>query len=354
MKYINYSILICTLLLTFSCERILMEDEPATDPVAIFDEYNKAVTEKYAMLQSKNIPWDSLYNHYRTRLVASPREDSLKIFISYMVLALRDGHSWMDFGDGTGIGYQIDQIGLDTTLVDGVLTIVPKLQPVNYDTTEQVLLSYFPQGLTAISEGLDYGITKDSIGYIRYRDYEKEVTGAMMDQILSQMKHTKGLMVDVRGNGGGDPSYASLMAGYFGDEVLDAGYETFKTGPGKNDFVNTPMKTKPTGSAHRYTKPVTILTSRWCYSATTTLIYLSEPYKNVYLVGDTTGGGSGSTFDNELANGWIYSLSTSEFVTYEGLHIDNGMAPDLFVMDTLFTDGTDAVIDSAKAFIVRQ
>lgn len=339
----------------FSCGRILMEETPKTDAVAILEEYNKAVTEKYAMLDTKQIPWDSLYSDYHKRLAANPHQDSLRLYLSMLVLSLKDGHSWLDFSDGVGVSYNIEQVGWDTVDVgNGQKAIVPKLQPTNYDTTEKVLEHYFPKGLTTGGQGFDYGVSKDGIGYIRYRDYMNEVTKAMMEKALATMENTKGLMIDVRGNGGGDPSYASLMAGFLGDEVLDAGYETFKTGPGANEFVKTPMQTKPADSPLRYTKPVTILTSRMCYSATTTLMYLSEPYKNVYIVGDTTGGGSGSTFDSELANGWVYSLSTSEFVTADGLHIDNGMAPDLFVLDTLFTDGTDAVIDSATAFILRQ
>ena len=65
-------------------------------------------------------------------------------------------------------------------------------------------------------------------------------------------------------------------------------------------FSDSRMMLQPTNGTV-YKNPVAILTNRGCYSATTTMIYLMNPIPQVTIIGDRTGGGSGSVAEGYLA-----------------------------------------------------
>ena len=76
------------------------------------------------------------------------------------------------------------------------------------------------------------------------------------------------------------------------------------------------------------------------------------PY--VTVIGDTTGGGSGSPIGRELPNGWTYRISrsmamTPEKCTYEGV----GLVPDITIQNTEAdsTAGIDTILESAIKFL---
>lgn len=195
---------------------------------------------------------------------------------------------------------------------------------------EDLVKLYLKGDVKTQGDGLSYTTLDENIGYIVYRDFEKEVTNEMMDAMLTDLKDTKGIILDVRGNGGGDPSNAARMASHFADKKVLTGFERFKTGPGENDFTDSQVYLSPSTGVN-YTKPLMMLTNRGCYSATTTLAYHLNPLDHVTFIGGRTGGGSGSVADGYLANGWYYSLSTSEFIDHEGMHLDDGFDPDILI-----------------------
>ena len=311
----NISLIIVAIILLFgsaSCEKIALEPNPSVDNVSIYDEYWKIFNEKYAMFDAKNVNWEELENITRPLVNNTISQDSLFSVLASMTITLKDGHTVLiDYESSIGGFFDIEE-GYPKNLNEDLVNLYLK-----GDVKQQ-------------GDGLSYVILDENIGYITYRDFEKEVTNEMMDAMLTDLKDTKGIILDVRGNGGGDPSYAALMASHFADKEMSIGFERFKTGPGKNEFTDSPAMITPSTGVN-YTKPVMVLTNRGCYSATTTLIYSMNPLGHVKFIGGRTGGGSGSVADGYLANGWYYSLSTSEFIDNDGLHLDDGFDPDIMV-----------------------
>ena len=313
MKKIYLSLLVLSLFA--GCEKIFMEPNPNTNNLAIYDEYWKIVNEKFAMFDDpgKNIDRENLHKTTRAKVNENLSPTKLIEIMGTITLALKDGHS------------EIAAPELDISYF-----YYEDLAP---DLDQGVVNNLYLQGnaKTNKNEGMSYKILENTnIGFIQYRDFEKKITTGHMNTILKLFKDTKGIILDVRGNGGGDPSYAALMASHFADKPVYIGYENFKTGPGINDFHKSKITLKPT-SGTKYLKPLVVLTDVWCFSATTTLIYHLNPLPNVTFVGGKTGGGSGSTADGFLANGWRWQLSTSEFIDWEGRRLDNGFDPDIEV-----------------------
>jgi len=322
-KYIYISAFLLTLL--SSCEKAFMEPNPETDNIAIFEEYWKLVDEKFAMFSDpgKEINRNLLYSENRALISNTISTDSLFNVLGRITLSLKDGHSFLDNGIDNGYGYDVQGSvpnNLNQTIIDNI---------------------YLNNNVQLQGDGLKYTLLDNgNVGYIQYRDFENEVTTDMMNSILTYFENTNGIILDVRGNAGGDPSYAALIASHFTNSSVYIGYENFKTGPETDDFSRSEIYLNPT-SGKQYLKPLIVLTNIHCFSATTTLIYHLNPLSNVTFVGAKTGGGSGSTADGFLANGWKWGLSTSEFIDWKGRRLDNGFEPDINV----FLDENDITKD---------
>lgn len=333
MKNILYTLMIfITISVLIGCEKVFMEPNPETDNISIFEEYWKLVNEKFAMFSDpgKAIDRDLLYSKNRMLVDNTISSDSLLKVLARITLSLKDGHSYLiDVEKDIGAVYDVEgstPLNLNQAIVDN---------------------NYLISDVKSQGDGLKYTfLNNGNIGYIQYRDFEKEVTTEMMDEIISYFEDTNGIILDVRGNGGGDPTYAALMASHFTESAVYIGYENFKTGPGIDDFSKSKIYLKPTNSK-KYLKSLIVLTNIQCFSATTTLIYHLNPLPNVTFIGAKTGGGSGSTADGFLANGWTWGLSTSEFIDWEGRRLDNGFDPDIEVSLDKNDTTQDEIIERA-------
>ena len=325
-KIIRVSGLLLLIFFISSCEKIVLDPNPSNDKLAVFDEYWTVVNEKYAMFEFKNVDWDMVRDTTRPKINDNMDDAAFFNILDDMASTLRDAHTWVSDGDKYG--------GWDD-LYEGYE------QNLNFE-----ILPLYLQDAQAINEtGILYKIMDDNIGYMfiqEFDNFERED----VETVIHFLKDTKGLIIDVRGNGGGDPALAAEIASHFTDKEVYTGFERFKSGPGASDFSDSPIRLLPTDGTF-YDKAVAILTNRGCYSATTTMIYMMNPLPQVTIIGDRTGGGSGSVAEGYLGNGWIWAMSTSEFIDYENRHLDDGYNPDIFVqLDTL--DKTrDEIIERA-------
>ena len=314
------------IILATSCEKIALEPNPSDAKLDVFDEYWTLVNEKYAMLEFKGVDWEMVRDTTRPKVSKDMSEEAFFNVLSDMAFTLRDAHTWIQNDEKFG-GWSDLYGGYEQNLDFEILPI-------------------YLQDTEAINEsGILYKIMDGNIGYMfvqQFENFEKED----VETVIKYLKDTKGLIIDVRGNGGGDPGLAAEIASHFTNKEIYVGYERFKSGPGPNDFSDSPMNLLPTSGTY-YDKPVAILTNRGCYSATTTMIYMMNPLPQVTIIGDRTGGGSGSVAEGYLGNGWIWAMSTSEFIDHEERHLDDGYDPDIFVqLDT--TDKTkDEIIERA-------
>jgi C-terminal processing protease CtpA/Prc len=95
---------------------------------------------------------------------------------------------------------------------------------------------------------------------------------------------------------------------------------------------------------------VVVLTSRLTSSSAESFVMYMRELPSVTIVGDTTGGGTGSPVFRELPNGWTYRLSTAYAETADKKVVDmKGIIPDVTVQ-TLVADsisGVDRIIEKA-------
>jgi C-terminal processing protease CtpA/Prc len=219
--------------------------------------------------------------------------------------------------------------------------------PDNFD--EQILERYYLGSDYKIAGGFQYRYLRDSIAYLRYTSFSSSFTEAQIEGIFSFFQDAKGLILDLRNNGGGSLNNTYRLAGRFTNSTVSALITDEKTGPAADDFGNAATLTIAPLGDHPFLKPIVLLTNRRCYSATNSFTAITKSLDQFYHLGDTTGGGGGIPIDFELPNGWRYRFSATRSFLPNGYNIELGLAPDsAFNLDpSRLVQGEDQYIEAA-------
>jgi C-terminal processing protease CtpA/Prc len=204
-----------------------------------------------------------------------------------------------------------------------------------------------------ISAGINYRVLDDNIGYIRYESFSVPVGEGNLDDVLSYLMLCRGLIIDIRNNGGGELNTAERLAGRFVQEKTLVGYMQHKTGTGHNDFSSLEPQYLEPSSSLRWHKPVCVLTNRSVYSAANAFAVWMHELPNVRLVGDHTGGGSGLPMSSSLPNGWSVRFSACPMYDARKQQTEFGIDPDIHaaLTDEATQQGIDPIIETARALM---
>lgn len=168
------------------------------------------------------------------------------------------------------------------------------------------------------------------IGYIRYGSFLSDFSDDALDLIINRYQSTKGLILDLRSNGGGSIFNISKILGRFTNTKTLIGYSISRNGPGHSDFSSKENFYITPYSGVKYLKPVIVLIDRGSYSATTFFSLATKAFSHITLLGDTTGGGGGLPNGGQLPNGWTYRFSISQLIDLNGNnYAEDGVPADI-------------------------
>ena len=165
----------------------------------------------------------------------------------------------------------------------------------------------------------------------------------------------RGLIIDIRNNGGGDLTTAERLAGRFVHEKTLVGYMQHKTGTGHDDFSTLEPQYLEPSSKIRWHKPVCVLTNRSVYSAANSFAVWMRALPNVRIVGDHTGGGSGMPMSSSLPNGWSVRFSACPMYDANKQQTEFGIAPDIpaALTDETVRQDIDLIIETARQILTK-
>ena len=333
----NTSVYLIALFMLFGCEEAFL-DPPATDPENIFEEAWNFADQEYSFFEFKDIDWDLQYRTFRPQVNASTSDEALFDILADMLFTLRDGH--------VNLRSNFDRSRNWEWYLNSPENFDYSLLERNYFNQEEQFVGPFVYR--------DFG----DVGYMYYSSFSSTVESEDMDFILGKVQDKKGLIIDVRNNGGGAVSNVNRIAGHFVGEDQTVGIFRRRNGPNRNDFGDLFAITLSSQRDDPYTKPVFVLTNRRCYSATNRFVMTMGSLPQVTVLGDTTGGGGGTPSFTELANGWQMRVSnTQSFILgidttnneQVAFNIEGGIPPQIRV-DLSPTDeaqGTDTILEAA-------
>ena len=314
------------------------EERPDT-PTGNFEALWHIIDEHYCFFDYKQhvygLDWQEVYNKYKVRVNDNMSSTQLFEVLCDMLAELRDGH-----------------VNLISSMDYGRYWAWHEAYPQNYsDTLERRYLGTDYR----IAGGMSYRILDDNIGYIRYASFASPVGEGNMDDCFSYLALCRGLIIDVRNNGGGELTTAERLAARFVQEKTLVSYMQHKTGTGHSDFSQLEARYLEPSSNLRWHKGVCVLTNRSVFSAANDFAVMMHALPNVKLVGDHTGGGSGMPMSSSLPNGWSVRYSACPIYDKNKQQTEFGIDPDVSVSlaDDATAAGIDLIIEKARELLTN-
>lgn len=329
-KYFIFIILIAAF---NSC---ISDEEPkfANTVEGNFDALWHIIDTRYCFLDYKNINWDSIKTVYKPSLAHIENRYQLFDLFAQMLAQLQDGH--------VNLSSEFDLSRYWKWYTD---------YPDNFNSSIIYNEKYLGDNYR-IAGGLRYTkIADQQVGYIYYGSFSNGFSGANIASIFEQFADCKGIIIDVRNNGGGTLTYAEALASYFFESDQTTGYICHKTGNGHSDFSEPlPIITK---ANTMWKRKVAVLTNRMSYSATNDFVCRMQYAPHAVIVGDRTGGGGGLPFSSELPIGWSVRFSASPMFDRDKNQIENGIDPHIKIDIDTTDNQNDAIIDKAVEIILE-
>lgn len=331
---------ICLFLLLLSFTACVDEELPRGNTrMDNFEALWQLMDERYCFFDYKKqtigVDWDEVHTRYSRQVREGMTDRQLFEVLCNMLGELRDGH--------VNLGTAFD-LGRNWSYYEEF--------PENYDA--DIVESYLGKGYDyGISASLRYRILDDNIGYVRCSSFNAGFGDGNLSHLLNELRACRGLIIDVRDNGGGQLTDAERLAARFTNQRTLVGYVCHKTGKGHSDFSDLkPIYIDPANTL-RWQKPVVVLTNRQSYSATNDFVKCMRQFPLVTIMGDQTGGGAGMPFTQELPNGWSVRYSAVVYLDAERQHTEFGIQPDIQVSlePADRARNIDTMIEAARQFL---
>lgn len=276
-------------------------------------ELMETLKEEYAYYDRKGLNWRTLERRFRKRLTNAGNTRRWIEIVAEMLRPAEDPHLWMEYG-GSTTGTHRRKV---TPNIDmrGLARVLPNLKQRNRTVW------------TALTDG--------NIGYLLITSWsaDRKEDLAVVQSVLEEFKKTKGLLLDVRPNSGGDESLAREVAAWFvsGEKVYAK--HAYRNKNARSGF-STPVSRKIAGNKlpRRYQKPVRVLMGPANMSSCEAFLLMMKQGRDVRLIGERSYGSSGNPKPHELVNGvTVFVPSWKAMRPDETPFEGQGIAPDLEV-----------------------
>jgi hypothetical protein len=313
--------------LAAGCGSLVAGPDPASDALTVFDAAWRQIELHYPNFAT--VDPTSTYVAARASLRPTSGTIQLRDALCRLLAALKSYHTTLSSPAGI-CGYGGNAF------------------PANY--SQPLLAIAVPgQRLTA-SRKMSYAVVAGDVGYVRIASFLGDGWGDEMDDVLDGLGAVRGLIVDIRGNGGGNDIVALAIAGRLTDVERVYQLERFRNGAARDAFTALIEQRLTPAGRQRFLGPVAVLTDRGDGSAAEDFIAMLRSIPTTFTVGDTTIGNSSNPLWRELPNGWQMRIPQSQQMTPDGYNAEGRGYPPTIVVRLAPADetrGVDTVIRRA-------
>jgi hypothetical protein len=324
----NYNLISIIILFCFSCTKENKQTDPQNNFKIFWNDFNA----NYPAFQLNNVNWDSVYTVNFSKINPNTTDFTLLSIINSSILTLKDAHS-------------------DLNNNHDYYDVFIHQKPTNFISSNLINSKYI-QEIKTNQHSLRYGkVISQDIGYFSIASFaDTENDYNLIDSFLVSFQNSKGIIIDVRQNGGGNEAYGRIVASRFTNQSIIYRYGRYRNGPQYSDLSDfLPVVLNPDGKI-KYAKTVMLLSNRHTVSSAEDFILMLNSLPNVIQIGDTTFGGVASNpIAKSLPNGWTYRMSTQ--VTYDKnkIPIKGGIAPQIpvYITKSDSIQGIDRILEEA-------
>ncbi|MFC1794211.1 S41 family peptidase [Planctomycetota bacterium] len=279
--------------------------------VAILENAWNIINAEYPMFVFRDqMDWDALREKYRAEAEKAKSYQEVGIIVAQMSRHLRDGHVWVKL---KGKSFPVFKV----------------LAELNVNKNTKIY-EWFLGRIQPVGRGLMWAKTKNNIGWIMFTRWDGADLPDRFDDVMEQMRDTRGLIVDVRWNGGGDSELSKYIAARFADTTRVYGCYRYRNGPNRTDLTGKIEQTVSPRGPWRYDRPVILLMGQGCISACESFCAMMAACPNVTTMGDHTRGSTGFPVQFKLGGG--IEIHVPQWIAYlpDGQVIDgHGVIPDV-------------------------
>jgi|GEM_PF-3194830 hypothetical protein len=377
MKKIVFFFTISVLwLVQVSCRKHIDIVEPRLYPnnsVGNFEAFWHGLSRNYQFWDYDKVDWDEMYRKYRPLVNENTTEAELKNIFQKMIENLIDGHFSVTGFIDTSFFYISNK-----NVIEGYDAFV--IPDNHFENTIFSMLGSDKQKY----EGYIFGTLMGKYQYIRAKTFDISIRLAegdnveffvdMINFMLNPLPIHKGVIIDLRQNGGGATADLVYFAGAFTEKTIVFSQQRSKKGPNRHDYGPwTPLEFyslveafREAGlSANPNTLPCMVLCDRATVSQAEATVMALSVLPQVTVVGDRTFGAHGAftpasnaTLSNaifggpfKLPNGWTVTTASQvvkyiDGKVYEGI----GFPPDVVEkldLPRLLNTGRDNQLEKA-------
>ena len=330
--------------------------ETPKDPQTVFDVFWHNYAEHYPFFAIKGMNWDSVRSVNRPRATSANPQELFEI-LKGMFTPLHDAHTFLiatDVNLRAG-GSRPDTSGVGPegrARVEEIITTKYLRAPLHKYANGRVSFSYLPDSIAYLR------ITAFA-GYSAERSYRAMLATleSALDSIFADTRGWKGLVIDVRINGGGADPLGLAIAARLTAETYTAYAKVARADPKDPTKLTEPQPSVVRPSSRPgWRGPVVELTSRHSVSAAETFTQALMGRKPaIARIGENTQGVFSDVLGRVLPNGWRMGLPNELFLNGEGKSYDGpGIPPTVAVPTITKADleaGRDPGLERAMALV---
>lgn len=331
-----FSMIVIAVLILFSCKKENSQiDNTSQNNFKIFwDDFNT----NYPVFQLNNINWDSVYTVNCSKINSNTTDYTLFNILKSSILTLKDAHSDIISNQYGSTNYY---------------NLFVKQKPANFPVWNTIFTKYVQlMKFNHSNATMAYGkVINQDIGYFLIESFnESKNDYYLIDSFLDYFQNSKAIIIDIRHNGGGNESYAQIVASRLTYQAVTYRYARYRNGSKHSDLSDfQPLVLHPDGKI-KFAKTVILLTNRHVFSAAEDFTLMLRSLPNVVHIGDTTFGGVATNPTiKTLPNGWTYRMSRTIEYDRNKVPIKGGVAPQFVVqiskLDSI--NGIDRIIEAA-------
>jgi carboxyl-terminal processing protease len=193
-----------------------------------------------------------------------------------------------------------------------------------------------------------------SIGVLWFSNWFRPLLGEL-DAALVEMRGCDGIVIDLRGNTGGDGSVTTEIAGHFFDEESTLG--TMRMRRARQEFTIRPRRRFGTRTAEPFLGPLAILVDETTGSSSEVFTGGMQSIGRAHVVGQRTAGAALPATLSPLPNGDSLIHAIADFATADGTVLEGtGVLPDELVVPTRadWSADRDRALAAALTWIATQ
>lgn len=326
-------------------------------PVKNFEKLWNEFNDRYANFELKAVDWNEVYKKYRSRVNEKTTNKELFELCCSMLQELKDGHVTLnpnfeesDIECGPPYRFTLDvefdteekvkQLGL---LIDSELTKNGFSKAVRKRLSSDTNFTY------RVSDSLAYLRLDEMTEKITFGKFRKEV-----DKALEAFKPKKGLIIDLRFNGGGWDYNSYKLASRFIPKGKTIGHFERKRIKGTDKYSAMKYRSVKAEGKNQFVKPIVILTSDFTASAAEVFLLIMRELPHVSIIGDHTEGIFSDMYEFSLPNKWEVSLSHQQYFSNNKENFEGkGIPPDIYVINKSsdLENQSDPVLQKAIRFL---